>query len=91
MRLGMATWAGALVSTLMLVIMAAGLAAQRIPRLVAKSVLVAIATASLAATFFVAVFPGVKGATLDRGAWLFVIAVALGLAASIGVLRTKPT
>jgi hypothetical protein len=90
MRLGMATWAGGLVSTLMLVIMAGGVAANRIPKLVAKSVLVAIATASLAGTFFVATFPGVTGAGLDRGAWLFAIGVALAIVVAVIVLRAKP-
>ena len=91
MRLGMATWAGGLVSTLMLVIMAARLAAKAVPKLVAKSVLVAIATASLAATFFVVTFPGagVMPASLARGAWLFVLGIVLALASAIAVLRTK--
>ena len=89
MRLGMATWAGGLVSALMLVIMAARLASNRVPKLVAKSVLVALATASLAGTVFVATFPGVKGASLDRGAWLFAGAVIVALFAAIGVLRSS--
>lgn len=91
MRLGMATWAGGLVAAFMLVVMAAGLAAKRVPRLVAKSVLVAIATAALAGTVFVVQFPGVEGAGLARGAWLFVLAIALALAAAISVLRVRPS
>lgn len=87
MRLGMATWAGGLVATFMLVVMSARLAAKKVPRLVAKSVLVAIATASLAGTVFVVQFPGVQGASLARGAWLFTLAIALALAAAISVLR----
>jgi hypothetical protein len=89
MRLGVATWAGGLVATLMLVITAARLASNRVPKLVAKSVLVAIAVASLAGTMFVVTFPGMAGATLARGAWMFVLAIALGLAAAISVLRAK--
>jgi len=89
MRLGMATWAGGLVSMLMLVIMAAALAAKRIPKLVAKSVLVACATASLAGTVFVATFPGVEGAHLSRGAWLFVAAIVVAIASAVTVLRAK--
>ena len=87
MRLGMATWAGGLVTAFMLVVMSARLAANRVPRLVAKSVLVSIATASLAGTVYVATFPGVEGAGLARGAWLFAIGVVLALAAAITVLR----
>ena len=87
MRLGMATWAGGLVTTFMLVVMSARLAAKALPKLVAKSVLVSIATASLAGTAFVATFPGVEGAGLARGAWLFMLGIALALAAAISVLR----
>jgi len=90
-RLGMATWAGGMVSTLVLVIMAAGLAAKRVPRLVAKSLLVAVATAALAGTVFVAQFPGVRGASLDRGAWLFAGAVLLAIIAAVSVLRAPRT
>ena len=86
----MATWAGGLVTVLMLVVMSARLAANRVPKLVAKSVLVAIATASLAGTVFVAQFPGVEGASLARGAWLFALGIALALAAAISVLRASP-
>ncbi|MBA3500603.1 MAG: hypothetical protein M4D80_01735 [Myxococcota bacterium] len=90
MRLGMATWAGGLVATFMLVVMSARLAANKVPKLVAKSVLVAIATASLAGTVFVATFPGLQGASLARGAWLFAIGVVLALVAAIRVLRSNP-
>jgi hypothetical protein len=90
MRLGMATWAGGLVATFMLVVMSARLAANKVPKLVAKSVLVAIATASLAGTVFVAQFPGIDGAGLARGAWLFVLGVVLALVAAISVLRSNP-
>jgi hypothetical protein len=87
MRLGMATWAGGLVTVFMLIVMAARLAARKLPKLVAKSVLVSIATASLAGTAFVATVPGAQGAGLARGAWLFVLGIALALAAAIWVLR----
>lgn len=83
----MATWAGGLVTAFMLVVMAAGLAAKRIPKLVAKSVLVSIATASLAGTVFLATFPGVEGASLARGAWLFFGGIVLALGAAIFVLK----
>lgn len=90
MRLGVATWAGGLVTALMLIVMAAGLASNRIPKLVAKSVLVSIATASLAGTIFLATFPGMEGAVLARGAWLFFGGIVLALAAAISVLRAAP-
>jgi hypothetical protein len=86
MRLGMATWAGGLVTAFMLVVMAARLAANKIPKLVAKSVLVSIATASLVGTAFLATFPGLESAQLARGAWLFFGGIVLALAAAITVL-----
>jgi hypothetical protein len=52
-------------------------------------VLVAIASASLAGTVFVATFPGVSGAHIARGAWLFVAGIVLAIAAAISVLRAK--
>lgn len=88
MRLGMATWAGGLVSALMLVVTAARLAAKRVPKLAAKSVLVAIATAALAGSFFVGTFPGVTGASVARGVFLFAIGIVLALVAAISVLRS---
>jgi hypothetical protein len=87
MRLGMATWAAGLVTGFMLVVMAGALAANRIPKLVAKSVLVSIVTASLAGTVFVATFPGMEGASLARGAWSYFVGIVLALVAAISVLR----
>jgi hypothetical protein len=88
MRLGMATWAAGLVASFMLVVVAARLAAKRVPKLAAKSVLVAIAVAILTGGFFVANFPDVDGASLSRGALFFVIAIVLALVAAISVLRS---
>jgi hypothetical protein len=87
MRLGMATWAAGLVSSFMLVVVAARLAAKRVPKLAAKSVLVAIATSLLTGGFFVAMFPGANGASFARGALLFVVGIVLALVAAISVLR----
>lgn len=89
MRFGMATWAGGLIAMFALVVMAAAIAARRVPRLAAKAVLVSIATAAITGTVFIAQFPGIDGAHLDRGAWLFGGAVLLGIVAAIGVLRAR--
>ena len=88
-RLGMATWAGALLSMAVLVILAAGLAAKRVPRLVAKLALSSIATATVVGALFAAKFPGIDGAGIDRGLPLFGVAIALGIAASVLTLRTR--
>ena len=90
MRMGMATWAGGLISMTVLCIVAAGVAARRVPRLAAKTALVAIVTAVISAVLFIVQYPGVDGASVDRGLWLFACAVVLGSVAAIGVLRARP-
>jgi hypothetical protein len=89
MRMGMATWAGGLISMLVLVIMAAGVAAKRIPRLAARTALVAIATVTITGVLFVMQFPGVDGATVDRGLWLWLGGIIVGCIAAVGVVRAR--
>ncbi|MBA2539818.1 MAG: hypothetical protein H0V17_09305 [Deltaproteobacteria bacterium] len=91
MRIGMGAWAGGLLSAFMLVVLAAGLAAKRIPRLVAKTVLVSIGTAVITGGMFAARFPRDEFPTseLGRGVFAFVAAIVLGVAAAVLVLRTK--
>ncbi|MDB4961330.1 MAG: hypothetical protein JWP01_1329 [Myxococcales bacterium] len=91
MRTGMGTWAGGLLSALMLLVVAAGLAAKRIPKLAAKTTIVAIATTVIAGIAFIAQFPGVEGAGLDRGLYLFIGGTIAGLATAVSVMRAvKP-
>lgn len=90
LRMGTATWAGGLIAMFVLMIVAAGVAARRVPKLAARTALVAIGTAVVAGVAFIAQYPGVDGARVDRGLWLFICAVVLGTAAAIGVLRTAP-
>jgi hypothetical protein len=87
MRTGMATWAGALLSGLMLLIVAAALAAKRVPKLAARTTLVSIATTVLAGIAFIAQFPGVEGATIDRGLFLFAGGAIVGIATALAVSR----
>jgi len=89
MRTGMATWAAGVLSMLALLGVAGGVAARRVPRLAARMTLVAIATASISGILFVAQYPGVAGASIDRGLWLFVVGVIAGIAATIAVLRAR--
>ena len=89
MRMGMATWAGGLISMFVLMIVAAAVASNRIPRLAARTALVAIATAVVTGIAFIALYPGVDGASVDRGLFLFAGAVVLGAAAAIAVLRAR--
>jgi hypothetical protein len=90
-RFGMATWAAGLIAMFVLVIVGGGAAARRVPRLAAKTSLVAIATASLAAIGFIAARPenGMPFSP-DRGMVLFGVAVIAGLVAAVRVLRSPP-
>jgi hypothetical protein len=87
-RFGIATGAGGLIAMFALLLVAGAVAANRVPRLAARMTLVAIATAGLAATGFVAMRPD-SGLpfTLDRGVALFGAAIILGAVAAIRVLR----
>jgi hypothetical protein len=91
MRIGMATWAAGLISTFMLVVMSAAVAARRVPRLVAKTVLVSVATAAITGGWFFAQFPRDEFpvAQADRGAWLFLAAVIVAVTSAVLVLRTR--
>ncbi len=90
-RIGMATWAAGLITTFMLVVMAAAVAAKRIPKLVAKTVLVSIVTGLVVGIWFVVGFPGDQypAAEIDRGVWLYFGASLLGLTGAILVLRAR--
>ena len=71
-----------------LVVLAGAVAANRVPRLAAKTALVAIATAGLAAIGFIAARPdnGLPFA-IGRGMLLFAAAVIAGAIAGASVLR----
>jgi len=90
-RFGVATWAGGLIAMFVLVVLAGAVAANRVPTLAAKTALVALATATLAAIAFVASRPdnGLPFA-IDRGVFLFVAGVAAGVISAAGVLRSPP-
>lgn len=93
MRVGMGTWAGGLIAAFVLVVMSARLAAKKIPVLAAKTVLVSVATAGIAAAWFAYQFPRTEypAAELGRGALLFLVAIALGATSAVLVLRGKPS
>jgi hypothetical protein len=87
LRSAVATSAGALIAAVSLLALAAGVAAGRRPTLAAKTALVALGTSLVPAALFVAWFPGVTGAAVDRGIYLFAAAGAASLAAAVVVLR----
>jgi len=90
MRIGIATWTAGMIALFVLVVLAAAVAAKRVPRLAAKTALVAIATAMVVGGLFFAQFPSDRfPSSIGRGVWVFVIAIVLGSAAAISVLRVK--
>lgn len=87
-RFGSATAAAGLIAMFVMIVVAGALAARRVPRLAAKTAIVAIATAALVGTAFLVSRPqnGLPF-TIDRGAALFAAAVIAGAVAAAGVLR----
>ena len=87
-RFGVATFAAGLIAMFVLIAVAGALAARRVPRLAARTAVVAIATAALVGTGFVTARPH-NGLPfdIDRGVWLFAGAVVVGAIAAAGVLR----
>ncbi len=87
-RFGFATYAAGLIAMLVLIFVAGALAARRVPRLAAKTAIVAITVATLVGSGFAKGVPhnGLPFA-LDRGFWLFAGAVVVGACAAASVLR----
>jgi hypothetical protein len=85
-RFGVATGAAGLIAMFALVVVAGALAAGRVPRLAARTALVAIATAALVACGFLAARPDLPFA-VDVGVPLFAAAVVVGAGAAIAVAR----
>jgi hypothetical protein len=86
-RLGMATWAAGLISAVVLVLLAAGTAAGRAPTIAARTALVAAGCALVTGVAFVVMYPGVPGASVDRGLPFFFAGVVGALVAALLVLR----
>ncbi|HEY1558192.1 MAG TPA: hypothetical protein VGF94_25365 [Kofleriaceae bacterium] len=89
MRSAVATGVAGALASVLLIAVAAAAAARRRPRVLARMALSALIGATACGAYFVVRFPGVEGAGLDRGLYLFVAGIAIGLAAAISVLRAK--
>jgi hypothetical protein len=91
LRSAVATRSAIWIVMFLLVLLAGAVAAERIPRLVARTSLVALATALVCGGYFFVAFPGVAGATSSTGlgAPAFGAGVVLGVAAAVRVLRAK--
>jgi hypothetical protein len=87
-RFGIATYAAGVIAMLVLIFVAGALAARRVPRLAARTALVAVGVAALVGSRFAAAVPS-NGLPfeLDRGFWLFIGAIVVGAVAAASVLR----
>lgn len=87
MRSAIATGVSGLLSMMLLLAVAGGLAARRTPVLVAKMSLVSIACAIACAAYFVVELPREMPMQLGSGVIAFVLGVVMGLVMPIVVLR----
>lgn len=87
-RFGVTTGAAGLIAMVVLVVVGGAVAARRVPRLAARTALVAIATAVLVAIGFVSTRPhnGLPF-VLDRGVALFALGVLTGTIGALLVAR----
>ena len=90
-RFGVATWTGSLIAMCVLIVVAGAVAAHRVPRLAAQTAAVAMGTAGLCATAFIASRPD-NGLpfTVGRGIYLFAVAAVAGVLVVVAVLRARP-
>jgi hypothetical protein len=90
MRAGVAARAGGYIAMFVLVVLAGGLAARRIPRLMARASIVSILTAAVGGGYFIAAFPDrvlANAESIRYGLILFISAIVLGVAAAVFTLR----
>jgi hypothetical protein len=87
MRSAVATRAAAIIATALLVLLAGALAARRVPKLVARTTMVALAAGIVVGAYFVAKFPSPGGDSLARGGVLYAAGIVLGAVAAILVYR----
>ncbi len=89
MRAGFATMVAGLCAAAVLVALAGAVAAKRTGRLVAGMVLVAVTTAAVAGATFYTTRPELPGASLGRGAILFVAAIVAAIVAAAVTLTAR--
>ena len=83
-RSAVATWAGGIVTSGALILLAGALAAGRTPPLVARMTLVALTTTAVVGGYFIAKFPGVGGIShVGPGIGMFAGAIVCGAIAAI--------
>jgi len=92
MRSAIAAGVAGIVASFLAIMVAGAIAAGRVPRLIARSMTVAIATALVTGGYFVAALPNVGNAEahIALGIPLYAAGCVLGLAAAVVVVRTAP-
>jgi hypothetical protein len=89
-RIGVATFAAGAIAAVVLVLLAGALAARRGGTLLAQLATVSVITALVVAVLFVALFPGLNGAEVGRGLWMYLAGAVAGIAATIVTRRLPP-
>jgi hypothetical protein len=90
MRAGVAARAAGYITMFILIIVAGALAAKRVPKLMARSSIVATLTAAVTGGYFLVAFPAASlgnAESIGPGVFLFVGAVVLAFAAAVFTLR----
>jgi hypothetical protein len=87
MRSAVAARAAGYIAMFVLLMFAGAVAAKRQPKLIARGCIAAILTAAATGAYFAAAFPGLGGAGVSHGLFMFVAAVVLGVAAVVVWLR----
>src|SRR5512142_849332 len=87
MRSAVASRAAALIATALLVLLAGAVAAKRVPKLVARTTMVALSAAIVVGAYFFAKFPSPGGDRMAVGPALYAAGIVLGAIAAILVYR----
>jgi hypothetical protein len=89
LRSAVATRVAGYVATAAAIMLAGAVAAKRVPRLVARMLLVALASGVAVGAYFAARCPAIQTRTLGAGLPVYAGATACALAAAVLVLRTR--
>jgi hypothetical protein len=89
MRAAVATRAAAVIASALLVLLAGALAARRVPRLVARTTIVALSAATVTGAYFVAKFPPPGGEHVALGPFLYAGGIVTGAVAAVLVQRLR--
>ena len=89
MRTGIATWAAGWIAMVVMIVIAAGVASRRVPKLAARVGVVSLAMAAVCGGYFVLGFTNRYHAMIDRGLILYVVGLFAGTGATVVVLRSR--